>query len=124
MPGKFVVSKASNGKLSFNLKATNGEVILASQMYKAMAGVNRGIASVRKNAELDERFERKASVKGDAFFVLRAANGLVIGKSEMYKSEKARDNGISSVKKNAPNANLEDTTRPAPVKAAKAKAKK
>lgn len=121
MPGKFVVSKASNGKLSFCLKATNGEVILASQMYKAMAGVNRGIASVRNNAQLDERFDRKASVKGDPFFTLRAGNGLVVGKSEMYKTEKAREGGIASVKKNAPNATVDDTTKPAPVKA---KAKK
>jgi uncharacterized protein len=121
MPGKFVVSKASNGKLSFNLKATNGEVILASQLYKAMAGVNRGIASVRKNAELDERYDRKASTKGDPFFTLRAANGLIIGKSELYKTERARENGIASVKKNAANASLEDSTKPAPVKKAKAK---
>jgi uncharacterized protein len=121
MPGKFVVSKGSSGKLSFNLKATNGEVILASQVYKAMAGVNRGIASVRKNAELDERYDRKTAKNGDAFFTLRAGNGLTIGKSEMYKTEKSRENGISSVKKNAANANLDDTTKAAPVKAAKKK---
>ena len=121
MPGKFVVSKAANGKLSFTLKATNGEVILASQLYKAMAGVNRGIASVRKNGELDERFDRKASAKGDPFFTLRAANGLIIGKSEMYKTERAREGGIASVKKNAANAGVDDTTKPAPVKKAKAK---
>jgi uncharacterized protein len=121
MPGKFVVSKASNGKLSFHLKATNGEVILASQQYKAMAGVNRGIASVRKNGELDERYDRKVSTKGDPFFTLRAANGLIIGKSEMYKTERARENGITSVKKNAANANLDDTTKPTAAKKAKAK---
>jgi uncharacterized protein len=121
MPGKFVVSKASNGKLSFNLKATNGEVILASQQYKAMAGVNRGIASVRKNGELDERYDRKVSTKGDPFFTLRAANGLIIGKSEMYKTERARENGITSVKKNAANSNLDDTTKPAAAKKTKAK---
>jgi uncharacterized protein len=121
MPGKFVVSKASSGKLSFNLKATNGEVILASQLYKAMAGVNRGIASVRKNAELDERYDRKVSTKGDSFFTLRAANGLIIGKSEMYKTERSRENGISSVKKNAAKASVDDTTKPAPVKKLKAK---
>lgn len=121
MPGKFVVSKASNGKLSFNLKAMNGEVILASQLYKAMAGVNRGIASVRKNAELDERYDRKASTKGDPFFTLRAANGLIIGKSEMYKTERARESGITSVKRNATNANVEDSTKPAAAKKVKAK---
>ena len=31
MAGKFVISKRSNGDFQFNLKAGNGQVILASQ---------------------------------------------------------------------------------------------
>jgi uncharacterized protein YegP (UPF0339 family) len=34
----------------------------------------------------------------------------VIGTSEMYVSEASRDNGIESVKKNAADASVEDTT--------------
>ena len=34
----------------FNLKATNGQVIGSSEMYRSEAGMNNGIESVKKNA--------------------------------------------------------------------------
>jgi hypothetical protein len=43
-------------------------------------------------------------------FNLRAANGQVIGTSETYSSESARDNGIDAVKRAAPDAALSDLT--------------
>jgi len=42
------------------------------------------IESVRKNSGSDGRYERKTSRKGQPNFVLKAANGEIIGKSEMY----------------------------------------
>ena len=48
--------------------------------------------------------------KSGFYFVLKAANGEPIGKSEDYSSEAACKNGIESVKKNAPEAKLEDQT--------------
>ncbi len=43
-------------------------------------------------------------------FNLLAANHQVIGTSELYESASARDNGIESVKKNAPGADVVDMT--------------
>nr|WP_256365661.1 YegP family protein [Thioclava sp. JE_KL1] len=43
-------------------------------------------------------------------FNLKATNGQVIGTSEAYSSEAARENGITSVKNNAPDAKLDDLT--------------
>ena len=43
-------------------------------------------------------------------FNLKAGNGQVIGTSESYNSPAARENGISSVKKNAPDAKTSDLT--------------
>jgi uncharacterized protein YegP (UPF0339 family) len=39
-------------------------------------------------------------------FNLKATNGQVIGTSELYESIAARENGIESVKKNAPDAEI------------------
>jgi uncharacterized protein YegP (UPF0339 family) len=77
-------------------------------MYKEKKGSLNGIASVRKNASADKRFERKAAKNGKPFFVLKTGNHQIIGQSELYESEKARDNGIASVKMNAPGAKLDD----------------
>ena len=108
MSAKFVISKSKNDKFLFNLKAGNGEVILSSQMYDAKASATGGIESVRTNAALDDRYERKASAKGQPFFNLKAANGQVVGHSEMYSSTSAMEGGIASVKKNAPSAVIDD----------------
>lgn len=108
--GKFVVTLRKDGEYQFVLKAGNGQVILASQGYAAKASCLSGIESVRKNSLEDERFERKESSNGKPFFNLKATNGQIIGTSEMYESVAARENGIESVKKNAPDAIVEDQT--------------
>ncbi|MDR0937852.1 MAG: YegP family protein [Mediterranea sp.] len=107
---KFEISKRKDGQFQFNLKAGNGEIILTSEGYVAKDGCKNGITSVQKNAPLDERYERKVAKNGKPFFNLKASNGQVIGSSEMYSSEAARDKGIESVKKNAPIATLSDLT--------------
>lgn len=104
---KFETFKSEkSGEFYFNLKAGNGQVILSSEGYTSASSRDNGIESVRKNAQDDKRFERKESKKGEPFFTLNASNGQIIGKSEMYSSVSARENGISSVKKNAPEATV------------------
>lgn len=110
MSGKFHLKKSSDGQFRFVLKAGNGETILTSELYKAKSSALNGIESVKKNAALDERYERKADKAGHPRFNLKAANHEIIGSSEGYNSEAARDNGIESVKKNAPEAEVVDET--------------
>jgi uncharacterized protein YegP (UPF0339 family) len=98
--GKYVISKAKNDENYFNLKATNGQTILTSQMYTSESACFNGIESVRNNCSDDLRFERKQSINNKPYFVLKAANGQVIGNSEMYESGAGMENGIASVKKN------------------------
>jgi hypothetical protein len=98
--GKYVISKAKNDEVYFNLKATNGQTILTSQMYSSESACFNGIESVRTNCSDDSKFERKQSVNNKPYFVMKAANGQVIGNSEMYESEAGMENGITSVKKN------------------------
>jgi hypothetical protein len=101
MAGKFELKKGPSGKWMFNLKAGNGEIILTSETYESKAAAENGIASVAKNAANDAAFERKEGKNGQPYFVLLAANKQVIGRSEMYSSKSAMENGIASVKKNA-----------------------
>lgn len=110
MAGKFELYRDKAGEFRFRLKAGNGEIILASEGYKQKASAEGGIASVRSNAPLDERYERKVNASGKPMFNLKAANGQVIGSSAAYSSESARENGIRSVKTNAPEAKLDDQT--------------
>jgi len=106
--GKFVVNKRKNGEFQFNLNADNGQNILRSEGYTTKASCDNGIESVRKNALDISRFEQNTSSNGKFYFNLKAANGQVIGTSEMYESKAACENGIDSVKRNAPTASLEE----------------
>ncbi len=106
--GKFVITTRKNKELQFVLKADNGQVILASEGYAAKASCLNGVESVRKNATDDHRYDRLTAKNGKFYFNLKATNGQIIGTSEMYESAAGRDNGIESVKKNAPDAKVEE----------------
>lgn len=119
--GKFVISKAKNGEYTFNLKATNGQVILsASETYSTLAAAKNGCASVAKNAGAHvedqtvegyetlthPKFEMYQDKAGEYRFRLKAKNGENIGRSEGYKTKASCVNGIESVGKNAPDAEV------------------
>ena len=104
--GKFEIYTNKSGEFRFRLKASNGQTILASEGYTTKAARDSGIESVRKNSQDEKRFVNGVSKSDQPYFNLTATNGQVIGKSEMYNSEAARDNGIESVMKNAPEAKV------------------
>ncbi len=106
MAGKFEIYTDKAGEFRFRLKASNGQAILASEGYKDKSGCMNGIESVKKNAPDDARYERKQGASGKFMFNLKAGNHQIIGTSQSYESEASRDNGIESVKKNAPDAEV------------------
>lgn len=110
MAGKFELSRSAGKKFRFTLKAANGRVVLTSQAYVDKGGALDGIESVRRHAADDAFFERKTSKQGQPYFVLKAANTQVIGTSEMYASKASMEQGIASVKANAPAAAVSDLT--------------
>ncbi len=106
--GKFVITKRADGEFQFSLKAGNGQEILASEGYKTKDACENGIASVKRNSQDESKFDLKKSKNDKFYFNLKATNGQIIGTSEMYETEAACKNGIESVKKNAPDALIED----------------
>ncbi|MBQ4611465.1 MAG: YegP family protein [Clostridia bacterium] len=117
--GKFVI-KTTKAGFVFNLKAGNGEVIATSESYKNKDSCLNGVESVRKNCVggvedqtvegfeklTHPKFEVYADKAGEFRFRLKARNGEVIAVSEGYKAKQSCMNGIESVKKNAPDAEL------------------
>lgn len=118
--GKFVVKTTATG-IKFDLKAGNGEVIATSEVYTSEAACNNGIESVKKNApeaavenqtvegyavEKHPKFEVYTDKAGEYRFRLKATNGQVIAVSEGYTAIAGCMNGIESVKKNAPDAEV------------------
>ncbi len=118
--GKFVVSKAKTG-FKFNLKASNGQVIATSEIYDSESGCKNGVDSVKKNApiaavedqtvegfvtEKNPKFEIYKDKAGEFRFRLKAGNGQIIAVGEGYTTHANCVNGVESVKKNAPDAEV------------------
>lgn len=81
-------------------------VILSSEAYNTKKACDNGIESVRKNCKANSKFDRTKAKNGKYKFNLKAANGQVIGTSQMYASNSNMEKGIASVKKNAPKAKV------------------
>lgn len=120
--GKFVVKTVKSG-IKFDLKAGNGEVIATSEVYSSKASCLNGVESVRKNAPIaavedqtaegfeqqkNPKFEMYTDKAGEFHFRLKARNGEIIATSEGYKAKASCENGIESVRKNAPDAAVEE----------------
>ena len=100
--------KKKGDQYHFNLKASNGQVILTSEMYNSKAAAKNGIESIQKNCSDDARYEKKTAKNGKFHFNLKSTNGQIIGSSQMYSAESGMNNGIESVKKNAPGAEVKE----------------
>ncbi len=118
--GKFEVKTSEKG-VSFNLLATNGQVVATSQVYKSLRSAKLGIASIMKNAPIapienqtEENFEKKSMPKFEVYtdkagktrFRLKAKNGQIIAVGEAYETQKACLAGVASVQKNAVDAKI------------------
>lgn len=111
MSATFVLLRSTDQQFYFQLEAFGGEPLLISERYTAKHNAQNGIESVRANAPLDERYERRTSSAEQPYFVLKAANHEIIGTSRMYDSAADRERAIELVKADAPDAPVDDKAR-------------
>ncbi|MFT6188991.1 MAG: hypothetical protein ACJAW8_002038 [Oleispira sp.] len=111
MHSKFQIFKSTkNNQFYFRLRASNNKIILASEGYTTKGNCKNGIESTRIHSPHDTYYKRLLASNEQYYFTLTAANNQVIGTSEMYLTNQAMNNGIESVKANAPTALIEDLT--------------
>lgn len=118
--GKFIVKQTKTGYV-FNLKAGNGEVIAVSEVYTTEAACLKGVESVRTNAPIanledqtvegfatatNPKFEVYTDKAGEFRFRLKARNGQIIATGEGYKAKASCLNGVDSIRRNAPEAEI------------------
>lgn len=109
--GKFELFESeANQNFYFRFKSTADSQLLKSEGYAAKSSCQNGIESVKKNAPLDGRYDRKNSTSQYSFN-LKAANGEIIAtSSKIYDTSSARDAAIETIKKEAPGAAIVDLT--------------
>lgn len=118
---KFVVRQTATG-FRFDLRAGNGESIAASEVYDTKAACIKGVESVKASCTggiedhtaksvtrvKNPKFEVYTDKAGEFRFRLKAKNGKIVAVSEGYITKASCENGIESVKQNAPDAEIEE----------------
>ena len=120
--GKFVIKETKTGFV-FNMVAGNGQTIAISQVYREKSSCKKGIESVRKNAPIanledqtaeeviacvNPKFEVYTDKSEETRFRLKALNGEIIAVSQAYRQKANALKGIESMRKNAPDAAIEE----------------
>ena len=119
--GKFLIKKTNTG-YTISLTAGNGQVIgIGGEVFSSLASAKNSIESIKTNAPIagveDQTVENYEQVKhpkfeiyknnaGEFRFRLKARNGEPILASEGYTAMAGCKNGIESVVKNAPEADV------------------
>ena len=88
---------ASDAGFRFNLHARNGEIVLSSENYTTQAAAWNGAFAIQDAAALEGSFEVKTSLDNRFYFTLTAANGQVVGVSQLYTSRQSAEAGVASV---------------------------
>ena len=102
-----VILKKSSGDSPFSFAFKDGDkTIVRSENYKSKQSALKGIESVKKNCQLDKRYELKVSKNGKFFFNIKASNGQVVGTSTFFKTEEERAAAIELLKKEGPKAEV------------------
>jgi uncharacterized protein YegP (UPF0339 family) len=94
---KFQVFRGLDGQYYFHLRAGNGEIVLQSEGYTRKSSALDGTGSVRNWGTDARRYTLKDAANGQAYFVLTASNGQVVGVSETYDSRSNAQRGIDGV---------------------------
>ena len=102
MNGKYTVNRVGTSEYHWSLTARNAQTVLSSRIYAAKTGLETGIEACRTNSADEARYERMAANDTRYYFVLRTADGEIIGTSETYHSARAREQAIALCKETGP----------------------
>lgn len=84
---RFETFTGQDGNFYFHMRAKNGETVLQSQSYTTKQSARKGIRSVIENGDTDAQYEVLEARDGQFYFRLKATNGEVIARSEMYTTK-------------------------------------
>lgn len=99
--------EARDGQWYFNLRARNGELLAASELYVSRANAERGLATVmavlatatqHQLEPRDPRFQVFRGLDGQYYFHLRADNGEIVLVSEGFRRRGSAIDGTGSVR--------------------------
>jgi uncharacterized protein YegP (UPF0339 family) len=108
MAAEFELRKSKNNTFTYHLKLAFGQILFNSPEMPDKDAAISGIEACKQRAADDANYERKKLSTGAHYFLLKSADGQVLGRSELYSSPKTLENGVEQSKSNTPGAKFED----------------
>ena len=101
--GKWIVEKESEGEFVSKLIASNGEVMLTSEIYVSEEGARSGIETIIRGVEADS-FKIYQDKNKNYYYKIKTANNRLLCVGETYKSKDGCLKAVESVKRIAKDA--------------------
>ena len=105
--GKWKIKEIGEGEFSSFLYASNGQLLLTSEVYASADGARSGIATITKNVAL-EKFEIHSDKNGRYFYKVKSSANRLLCVGETYNTKLACLKSVASVKKFCANAIILD----------------
>lgn len=105
--GKWKIKEIGEGEFSSFLYASNGQLLLTSEVYASADGARSGIATISKNVAL-EKFEIHSDKNGRYFYKVKSSANRLLCVGETYNTKIACLKSVASVKKFCANAIILD----------------
>lgn len=96
--GKWIIKEKGEGEFVAYLYANNKELMLTSETYSSPDGAKKGIATIRKNAAIDDNFTYYRDKNKNYFFKLKTSKNRFLCAGETYANKSACLKSIESVK--------------------------
>ena len=106
--GKWKIKEIGDGEFSSFLYASNGQLLLTSEVYASADGARAGIATITKNVAL-EKFEIHSDKNGRYFYKVKSSANRLLCVGETYNTKNACLKSVASVKKFCQDSIILDT---------------
>lgn len=105
--GKWVIKHKGDGEYTAYLLASNGEILLTSEVYTSVEGAKTGIETIKKNIALGN-FDITRDKADRYFYKLKSSKNRLICVGEIYPTRQSCINAIESVRRFAETAKVTD----------------
>lgn len=103
--GKWIIEMRSEGEYDATLLASNGEVMLTSEIYTTEDGARKGIGSIIRGIE-NGKFVVYETKNGNFYYKLKSSTNRILCVGEIYKTKDQCLKAVESVKRIAATANV------------------
>lgn len=93
---------------SFIFTDDNDKTLIKSENYTQKASASNGIESVKKNLQIDARYEFKEAKNKKLFFNIKSTNGQIVGTSAFFDTNEQMQDAINYLKQNAQNTQVQE----------------